>query len=112
MLARDSGAPGRAVFWLAAVALLATPVAGAPAPAVSETVVSNAVQTVELPVGTAVELSFEAGIESAFVAEPETADVNVLDTRRLFVFGKAPGITSLLVYGPGGARVGGVRDPR
>ena len=84
----------RRVQWLGALALAAG------AGAVAED------RTIELAVGTAKTLSFDAGIGTAFVANPETADVEVLDDRRVFVLGRAHGVTSLRVHGTGGALLG------
>ena len=77
---------------LAAIALLA---AGAWATA-------PPVQTLDLTPGTSETLVFGADVGAAFVANPETADVNVLDNRTLFVLGRAPGVTSLKVHDTAG----------
>ena len=63
-------------------------------------------QTVDLAPGTSRVLEFTADVGSAFVASPETADVNVLDNRHLFVLGIAPGITSLRVQDEAGELLG------
>lgn len=63
-------------------------------------------RTIELALGTAETLSFDADIGTAFVANPETADVEVLDNRRVFVLGRAHGVTSLRVHDTAGAVLG------
>ena len=63
-------------------------------------------QVIELFPGKAETLSFDANIGSALVANPDTADVEVLDQRQLFVLARAPGFTSLKVYDPAGALLG------
>ena len=59
----------------------------------------------ELAAGTARELAFDTDVAAAFIADTETADVNVLDTRKLFVLGKAPGVTSLRVHAADGTLI-------
>ena len=54
--------------------------------------------TIELEPGGSETLRFETEIGSAFIANPATADVDVLDRRTLFVLGHSPGITSLEIY--------------
>ena len=60
---------------------------------------------VELAAGTAQELAFEDDVASAFIANPETADVNVLGRRNLFVLGKTPGLTTLRVHADDGTLI-------
>ena len=62
--------------------------------------------TIDLSPGISETLSFDAEVGSAFVANPDTADVNVLDGRNLFVLGRAPGITSLKVHDANGGLLG------
>ena len=45
-------------------------------------------------------------VASVFVAEPATADVQVVSSQVLFVFGKAAGLTSVAALGSDGALVG------
>ena len=54
--------------------------------------------TIDLEPGGSEQLQFETDIGSVFIADPATADVNVLDRRTLFVLGHSPGITSLKIY--------------
>lgn len=63
-------------------------------------------EAIELSPGASRTLRFEADIGTALVADPETADVQVLDARSLFVLGRAPGITSLRVHDGAGATLG------
>ncbi len=54
-------------------------------------------RTLELAPGGSETLTFSADVGSAFVADPETADVEALDNRTIFVLGKIEGITTLEV---------------
>lgn len=57
------------------------------------------VEQITLVPGEATTLSFDAEIGTTIVANPQTADVELLDERRIFVLGLAPDITTLKVYG-------------
>ena len=83
----------RAALLTALVALL--PLAGgiAPAAAQSEVLPAGERITVELNEGTLVRL--DAPAAAVFVANPEIADVAVKSPRLVYVFGKAPGETTL-----------------
>lgn len=61
---------------------------------------------IELAAGEAITLSFAADIQTALIADPEAADVELLDLRNVFVLGKSPNITSLKVYGVGSKLLG------
>ena len=61
---------------------------------------------IELAPGESQTLSFDADIGTAFVADPGMADVEVLDSRRVFVLGRGHGVTSLKVFGLEGALLG------
>ena len=63
-------------------------------------------ETIELDIRKAVTLSFDADIGTALIADPETADVEVLDRRNVFVLGLAPNITNLKVYDKKGNLLG------
>ena len=63
-------------------------------------------ETIELATGQAVTLAFDADIGTALIADPETADVEVLNLRKVFVFGRSPNITSLKVYDQAGELLG------
>ena len=62
--------------------------------------------TLDLSPGASRTLRFDVDIGTALVADPETADVQVLDARSLFVLGRATGITSLQVHDQAGASLG------
>ena len=59
-------------------------------------------ETVELAPGSSHTLEFPAAIGTAFVANPQTADIEVLDNQTLFLLGHNVGITTLRVYDTGG----------
>ncbi|MYA15566.1 MAG: hypothetical protein F4Z28_01720, partial [Gammaproteobacteria bacterium] len=61
---------------------------------------------IELSPGTSELLQFPTDVGTAFIADPQVADVNVLDARNLFVLGRAPGITSLKVHDAAGQLLG------
>ncbi len=63
-------------------------------------------ESIDLAPGTSKTLAFAGEIGTAFVANPETADVEILDSQRVFVLGRAYGVTSLKVYDTGGALLG------
>ena len=64
------------------------------------------IETVELASGEAITLAFAADIGTALIADPETADVEVLNLRKVFVLGRAPNVTSLKVYDTQGDLLG------
>ena len=55
-------------------------------------------ETIELAPGNSQTLEFPAPIGTAFVANPQTADVEVLNNETLFLLGHNVGITTLSVY--------------
>ncbi len=59
-------------------------------------------EVLDLAPGVSATIVLEQVIGTAFVADPATADVNVLDERTLFVLGQAPGITTLRIHGTEG----------
>lgn len=59
---------------------------------------AEALRTIALAPGTSERLEFATDVGTAYIANPETAELNVLDTRNLFLLGVAPGITSLKVH--------------
>ena len=63
-------------------------------------------ESIDLAPGTSKTLAFRGEIGTAFIANPETADVEILDSRRVFVLGRAYGVTSLKVHDTGGALLG------
>ncbi len=82
----------------AAAMVVAAPLLASDAPAPGDTIV--------LSPGTAQAIALDAEAEAAFVADPEVADVTVIDSRNLIVLGKTPGITSLDVRAAGGVPLG------
>ena len=56
-------------------------------------------EEIRLAPGEATRLEFDEEIGNVIVADPGTADVEVLDGRNVFVLGLSPNITSLKVYG-------------
>lgn len=82
--------------WIGLAALLALPAAAQ----------ETADILIELAPGGSETLTFDADVATAFVADPATADVEVLDNRRVFVLGGAHGVTGLKVYGEGGVLLG------
>ena len=81
------------------IAFLAIAVVGA---LCANSVAAPAVEPAEeirLALGEATRLEFDEEIGNIIVADPGTADVEVLDGRNVFVLGLSPNITSLKVYG-------------
>ena len=61
-----------------------------------------AAETLELAPGSSETRKFDTNIGSAFIANPATADVEVLDNRTLFVLGHDAGITTLKIHDTAG----------
>ena len=61
-------------------------------------VTPSSAETLEMALGSSETLRFAADIGSAFIANPATADVEVLDNRTLFVLGHSAGITTLKIH--------------
>ena len=80
-----------------AAVLLATALSAFNCPAAEQPVATDGL-LLELAAGTARQLAFETDVATAFIADADTADVNVLGPRILFVLGKAPGVTTLRVH--------------
>ena len=90
----------RCLAWaLATVACLGPPRSAGAADGGTEDVV-------RLSPGGSTTLPFDVDIATALVADPETADVQVIDARRLSVFGRTPGITALKAYDADGGTIG------
>ena len=81
--------------WLAALALA---LVGGSMPAAED----GEPDVLDLAPGVSTTVVLEQAIGTAFIADPETADVNVLDERTLFVLGQAPGITTLRIHDKAG----------
>ena len=88
--------------WFAGIALLA--LAGTAAGADGAPAAPTG--TIELAPGTSQVLRFGIDVDTAFVADPAIADINVLDARNLLVLGVATGITSVKVHGVDGELLG------
>lgn len=73
---------------------LATPALSAPS--------AESAKTLQLRVGEARLVSLGANAASALVARPEVADMQMPARSRAFIFGKAPGRTSVVALGGGG----------
>jgi pilus assembly protein CpaC len=74
-----------------------------PAPAMAATVPSSEIaQPLQLRVGEARLVSLSANAASALVARPDVADMQMPARTRAFIFGKAPGRTSVVALGSGG----------
>lgn len=65
-------------------------------------VAARAATPMELAVGQGLTLTLPSNASSAVVARPEIADVQVPTPRSLFLFGKAPGRSTVEALGPGG----------
>ena len=76
-----------------AACALAWAIGGQAAPAVEPA------EEISLVPGEATTLVFAEDVGTTIVANPETADVELLDERRIFVLGLEPDITTLKVYG-------------
>ncbi|MEW6388948.1 MAG: pilus assembly protein N-terminal domain-containing protein [Pseudomonadota bacterium] len=66
--------------------------------------VEASAQSRPLPVaaGQAISLPMDGAVRDVVIGDPDIADVSVISDRALVVLGKRPGVTSLLVFGPGG----------
>ena len=62
--------------------------------------------TIELAPGISETLEFDRDVGSAFVADAQIADVEVLNNRTIFVLGVSPGITDLEVHDTQGTSIG------
>ncbi len=77
------------------IALLSTTLVAAPAAPLLAQAVSNANTSVDLSVGRGRLVSLTTPMTDVFVANQEVADVQIRSARQLYVFGKAPGETSI-----------------
>lgn len=78
-----------------AIGLVATALVSAPAQQASAQAVQNASSSVDLSVGRGRLISLPAAMTDIFVADDKVADVQVRSSRQLYIFGKAPGETSI-----------------
>jgi pilus assembly protein CpaC len=77
----------------------------APAIACAQTIAKGSTGTLDLASGEGRILSFKAPVDSVLVAEPGIADLQVVSPGVIYVFGKAPGETSLIALGPDGEQL-------
>jgi len=92
-----------AVFLGACLALITA--LTAPSTAQAQTISRGASGTVELAAGEGRILNFKAPVDSVMVAEPGIADLQVVSPGVIYVFGKAPGQTSLIAIGADGEQI-------
>lgn len=78
-----------------AIGLIATALVSAPAPQAAAQAVQNTSNSVDLSVGRGRLISLPAPMTDIFVANDQVADVQVRSGRQLYIFGKAPGETSI-----------------
>lgn len=78
-----------------AIGLVAATLVSAPAQQVTAQAVQNTVSSIDLSVGRGRLISLPAAMTDVFVADDKVADVQVRSSRQLYVFGKAPGETSI-----------------
>ena len=78
---------------LAALALL--PAAATIAPATAQTVVKPTSQDVVLSIGRGQLIAVGGSMDDIFVANDAIADVQIKSQRQLYIFGKAPGVTTI-----------------
>ncbi|WP_268801074.1 type II and III secretion system protein family protein [Pseudomonas huanghezhanensis] len=85
---------------MAAVAALMLPVI-----ACAQNIAKGSTGTIDLASGEGRILNFKAPVDSVLVAEPGIADLQVVSPGVIYVFGKAPGQTSLIALGPDGEQL-------
>ncbi|WP_257549642.1 type II and III secretion system protein family protein [Sphingopyxis sp. DBS4] len=78
-----------------AIGLVAATLISAPAQQASAQATQNASSSIDLSVGRGRLVSLSAPMTDVFVADDKVADVQVRSGRQLYVFGKAPGETSI-----------------
>lgn len=91
------------IGWPLAVALMAGAVAGAPAPAPAQSAASSPVLQVSTNRGRLITL--QRPMSDVFVASDAIADVQVRSPTQLYIFGKAPGETTISATSKSGAVV-------
>lgn len=77
------------------IGMVAAVLVAAPAPFAAAQVTQNASNSIDLSVGRGRLVSLPATMSDIFVANDEVADVQVRSGRQLYIFGKAPGETSI-----------------
>lgn len=78
-----------------AIGLVAATLATAPSQPVSAQATQNASSSIDLSVGRGRLVSLPSPMSDLFVADDKVADVQVRSSRQLYIFGKAPGETSI-----------------
>ncbi|MBL0915717.1 MAG: type II and III secretion system protein family protein, partial [Sphingopyxis sp.] len=78
-----------------AIGLVAATLVSAPAQQASAQATQNTSSSIDLSVGRGRLISLSAPMTDVFVADDKVADVQVRSSRQLYVFGKAPGETSI-----------------
>jgi pilus assembly protein CpaC len=78
-----------------AVGLVAATLISAPAQQAVAQAIQNASSSIDLSVGRGRLVSLPAAMSDVFVANDQVADVQVRSARQLYIFGKAPGETSI-----------------
>lgn len=92
--------PAAVSFWMAAAVAL-----GLPSMTCAQNITRGATGTIDLASGEGRILNFKAPVDSVMVAEPGIADLQVVSPGVIYVFGKAPGQTSLIAVGPKGEQL-------
>ncbi len=78
-----------------AIGLVAATLISAPAQQAVAQAIQNASSSIDLSVGRGRLVSLPAAMSDVFVANDQVADVQVRSARQLYIFGKAPGETSI-----------------
>lgn len=76
-----------------------------PSLAFAQNITRGSTGTVDLASGEGRILNFKAPVDSVMVAEPGIADLQVVSPGVIYVFGKAPGQTSLIALGADGEQI-------
>lgn len=95
--------------WLALIAIALVAPALLDPPARAERVEAQRETPLSLAMGQGTLLRFDAPVHSAFVADPDIADLQVAAARSVFVTAKRGGVTSIIVLGAGEALLGRFR---
>jgi pilus assembly protein CpaC len=90
------------IGWPLAVALAAATLGAAPAPSTAQTVSASPNSTVQINTGRGRLVTLPAPMSDLFVADPGIADVQVRSPTQLYIFGKAPGETTVYATTKGG----------
>ena len=83
------------IGWPLAVALAAATLGTAPAPSAAQTVAASPSSTVQINTGRGRLVTLPSPMSDLFVADPAIADVQVRSPTQLYIFGKAPGETTV-----------------